>query len=106
MTEYFFKEGYELKPYTFYDNLYSYAISICRLFKLNLKDNAYLQFFLEQIFLYEKRVNSGILDFTEWFENKGKDTSIVSPEGANAAQVMTIHKSKGLEFPVVICAFF
>src|SRR5690606_23737617 len=31
--------------------------------------------------------------------------SIPSPEGNNAVRIMTIHKSKGLEFPVVIMPF-
>jgi ATP-dependent exoDNAse (exonuclease V) beta subunit len=40
-----------------------------------------------------------ILNF--WGKNAEK-FSIPSPEGNNAVRIMTIHKSKGLEFPVVM----
>lgn len=39
-----------------------------------------------------------------WDKNAEK-FSIPSPEGNNAVRIMTIHKSKGLEFPVVIMPF-
>ena len=44
---------------------------------------------------------SGIL-FLKYFDTKKDNLSIISPDGQNAVQIMTIHKSKGLEFPVVI----
>ena len=34
------------------------------------------------------------------------EQSVQSPEGANAVKIMTIHKAKGLQFPIVICPFF
>jgi ATP-dependent exoDNAse (exonuclease V) beta subunit len=47
---------------------------------------------------------AGIADFEFWDKNAEK-FSIPSPEGNNAVRIMTIHKSKGLEFPVVIMPF-
>lgn len=40
--------------------------------------------------------------FLEWWKSKGSLSSISSPEGINAVNIMTIHKSKGLEFKCVI----
>ncbi len=40
-----------------------------------------------------------------YFDKKKESLSIVSPKEQNAVQIMTIHKSKGLEFPVVIFPF-
>lgn len=43
--------------------------------------------------------------FLQWWRLKGAGRSISSPEGTDAVQVMTIHKSKGLEFGCVIVPF-
>ena len=51
------------------------------------------------------KVQSSIADFLEYWDKIGYQKSIPSPEGTNAVRIMTIHKSKGLEFPVVIFPF-
>ena len=51
------------------------------------------------------RNQAGIADFLNYWEKNGEKFSIPSPEGKNAVRIMTIHKSKGLEFPVVIMPF-
>ena len=43
-----------------------------------------------------------VSSFLEWWRVKGEKTPVSSPEGADAVQVMTVHKSKGLEFRCVI----
>ncbi len=67
--------------------------------------NAYIQYFIDIVLERDVRNQAGIADFiTYWSKNKDK-FSIPSPEGKNAIRIMTIHKSKGLEFPVVILPF-
>ena len=97
---------YELKKPAAFHNLYEYVESVIEAFDLDLSNNPFLQFFLEEVHLFEKKNNSSVRDFIDWFLTKGATRSIVSPEGANAVQVMTIFKAKGLQFPVVICPFF
>ena len=43
--------------------------------------------------------------FLEWWQSRGCRMSVSSPSGMNAVQIMTIHKSKGLEFKCVILPF-
>lgn len=69
------------------------------------KQNAYTQFFLDLVLENETRKQSGINEFLNYWENNAQKLSIASPEGTNAVKIMTIHKSKGLEFPVVILPF-
>lgn len=67
--------------------------------------NAYVQDFLDRVLERELRNQMGINDFIEYWEQNSYKFSIPSPEGNNAVRIMTIHKSKGLEFPVVIFPF-
>ncbi|NER14306.1 UvrD-helicase domain-containing protein [Leptobacterium flavescens] len=64
--------------------------------------DAYLQFFLDEILDFSIKQNSGFGSFISYWEKKKDRLSVISPEGNNAVKLMTIHKSKGLEFPVVI----
>lgn len=49
--------------------------------------------------------SADIISFLDWWRKKGIRVSITSPEGTDAIQIMTIHKSKGLEFKCVIIPF-
>lgn len=71
-------------------------------FKLDQRPNANLQFFMDFVFEYVQKQNAGINEFLAHWELKKHTLSIVIPHGKNAVQIMSIHKSKGLEFPVVI----
>ncbi|MFK7782218.1 UvrD-helicase domain-containing protein [Psychroserpens sp.] len=105
-----FKLFSALKPYgfTFDFNrflqlpIYEAVENIVRTFKLNATSNAYIQFFLDEIQDYSLKYNSSLTGFLDYWNRKKDSLSIVSPQGEDAIQIMTIHKSKGLEFPVVI----
>ena len=72
---------------------------------LSLDGNAYVQYFLDIVLERDMRNQAGIADFLTYWDKNGSKFSIPSPEGNNAVRIMTIHKSKGLEFPVVIMPF-
>lgn len=81
---------------------YEAVESAIRQFNLNKSSNAYIQFFLDEVLDYSQKYNTGFSNFISHWEIKKEKLSITSPQGNNAVQIMTIHKSKGLEFPVVI----
>jgi ATP-dependent exoDNAse (exonuclease V) beta subunit len=73
---------------------------------LNLKkSNAYVQYFMDIVLERDIRNQAGISDFLNYWDKNSEKFSIPSPEGNNAVRIMTIHTSKGLEFPVVIMPF-
>ena len=75
---------------------------IIRSFKLTQTSDAYLQFFLDEVLKYSQKSSEGIQGFLDLWEQKKDGLSIIAPDGKDAVRIMTIHKSKGLEFPVVI----
>lgn len=91
------------KPQNFYKSPFYESIEdIIRSFKLTKESDAYLQFFLDFIFEYSQRKSQNNIEFLDYWEQKEEKLSIEASNNSNAVQIMTIHKSKGLEFPVVI----
>ena len=86
-------------------SLYDLCEDIIRIFRLNNKPDAYLQFFLDVVLTYTVNKKNNISDFLVWWEENAANSSVIVPQGKNAVKVMTIHKSKGLQFPVVIYPF-
>lgn len=88
----------EMHSKTMYDSL-EYCI---RKFKLAENADAYLYGFMDLVFEFEQEANSSKISFLEDWELQKKKASIPVSEQVNGVQLMTIHKAKGLEFPVVI----
>ena len=74
-------------------------------FKIMKDGNAYVQFFLDFAHEYTHKFQTGLIEFVEYFEEKKEKLNIVNPQGIDAVEIITIHKSKGLEFPIVIYPF-
>ncbi len=70
--------------------------------KLEPKMNVFAAAFMDLVFRFSQRPGKGKVDFLEYWESEKEKASIPSSSKANAVRLMTIHKSKGLEFPVVI----
>jgi ATP-dependent exoDNAse (exonuclease V) beta subunit len=97
------KYGIYFNENEFYQNSFYESIEyIIRSFNLSEDANSYIQFFLEVVFEFSQKKEASISSFLEYWELKKDKLSIVAPEVKNAIRIMTIHKAKGLEFPVII----
>lgn len=82
--------------------LYDFCASLLRVYGIDSLRDAFLNYFMEEVFKWQSSTMQGIEEFLAyWDKKKDRSLSVKSVE-KNAVQIMTIHKSKGLEYPVVI----
>ena len=67
--------------------------------------SAFINAFLDCVLEYIGTEGSDITGFLRWWDSEGADRSVSAPEGRDALRVITIHKSKGLEFKAVIIPY-
>ena len=104
-----------LFPPEFFDQLtalrkravYQLVEALVRLFRLDdfAEEKAYLQGFLDAVLDFTKTENDDILSFLSWWEEIGRERTVMVSEDQNAIRVMTIHMAKGLQFKTVIIPF-
>ncbi|HNW57331.1 MAG TPA: 3'-5' exonuclease, partial [Bacteroidales bacterium] len=104
----YFPEGYE----SLLENikqvpLFEVVESIIGFFGIgkNQWNVAYLNTFQDYVMSFAGNKNPDIQSFLEWWKITGIKKSVVLPGNQDAMRILTIHKSKGLEFKVVILPF-
>ncbi|MDE7412383.1 MAG: UvrD-helicase domain-containing protein [Muribaculaceae bacterium] len=73
--------------------------------EIRKRDAVFLAAFQDLVLEYGEGHPSDIASFLQWWDERKGSASISSPENMDAVTVMTVHKSKGLEYPVVIVPF-
>lgn len=73
--------------------------SFVRLFGFNKKADNYLEFFLHSTM---KDPALTLSEYIEWWDENEHKLGVGESIGSNGVRIMTIHKSKGLQFPIVI----
>lgn len=68
-------------------------------------DALYLAALQDEVMNYCDLYPADIASFLEWWDSMSSRLAITSPSDADAVTVMTIHKSKGLEFDCVIVPY-
>jgi superfamily I DNA/RNA helicase len=81
------------------------VIAPVRLLPLRGEGGMPVQYFLDIVLERDIRNQAENISFLNFWDKNAEKFSIPSPEGTDAVRIMTIHKSKGLEFPVVIFPF-
>jgi len=72
---------------------------------MNENENAFVQAFLDVVLKFSADSSSDLNSFLEWWEEQSQSLTLFSPDGQDAIRLITIHKSKGLEFDVVLMPF-
>lgn len=85
--------------------LYESLEYLIRSFKLQPYITAYERHFLDLARNFEQHNSSATTNFLEDWKKQEDAASLQFPENLDAIRLMTVHKSKGLEFPVVIIPF-
>lgn len=85
-----------------YMPLYENVEQIIRSFHLIERSDAYLQFFLDEVFKFSQQKSQSTKEFLNFWELKKDQLSIASADKEDAVKISTIHKAKGLEYRVVI----
>ncbi|MDH6306294.1 ATP-dependent helicase/nuclease subunit A [Parabacteroides sp. PF5-5] len=88
-------------------SLYELTEGLFRLFSnyFAADEQAYVQAFFDMVSEYAQKESADLSRFLSWWDDAGYKKSIATPDGQNAIRILTIHKSKGLGFPVVIMPF-
>ena len=92
-------ENIRNEAYSLYDLCYRI---INKVYKFNVLEDEFLQYFLNHVLEWQNSENGGIDAFIEHWDKKAKELCVKLTSEINAVQIMTIHKSKGLEFKVVM----
>lgn len=72
--------------------------------KIRESEKAFILAFMDCVIDYSSKYTATVHSFLKWWDENPR-LSINSPEGRDAVNVLTIHKSKGLEFKCVIIPF-
>ncbi|WP_420315762.1 UvrD-helicase domain-containing protein [Ekhidna sp.] len=80
---------------------------LVRTFNLNSikSEIVYLQAFQDAVLEYSKNNRSDLRLFLDWWEDNGKKRSVQLTGALDAVEVITSHKSKGLQYPIVFVPF-
>lgn len=76
-------------------------------FRLNENPShwAFLQEWHDVALTYANRERNDVFSFVQYWKKNGADATLSMADTREAVQILTIHKSKGLQFPVVILPF-
>lgn len=88
-------------PSQYGHSLYEHVLKIIEATGLD-PNGAVLSAFLDVVLDFSAHFGNSAADFIEWWNTRSNALPILMPSGLDALRMMTIHKAKGLEFPVVI----
>ena len=90
-----------------HSSLYDMVEQIISLFGIGTWHNeaVFVQAFQDVVFRYTTGKTADLNSFLSWWKKNGVKQCISTPDNQSAMRIMTVHKSKGLDFKVVIMPF-
>ena len=87
--------------------LYELTEGLFRLFAGYFPDNeqVFIQAFMDMVSEFLQKESADLSRFLKWWDESGYRKTIATPDDQNAIRILTVHKSKGLGFKVVIVPF-
>ena len=82
-------------------NLYNFVEYYINEFSVENKETDFLLNFLEMLFNFTQNAGASTKEFLKYWDEEASTYTIQASENIDAIQIMTIHKAKGLEFPIV-----
>jgi ATP-dependent helicase/nuclease subunit A len=98
-------EGLSLNSELSGKGIYDLTESLLRIFGLLDSADVYLLRFLDVIKKYSDENSGDVYGFISWWDDHMEENTVIVPEEEDAIRVMTIHKAKGLQAPVVYIPF-
>ncbi len=99
------KEFLEKKHYLKQQSLFDLVSEVLLIFDFAKYADVYIQQLQDVILEQTQKGINSINTFIEWWDSEGHDTTVAANEKTNAVRIMSIHKSKGLEAPIVCLPF-
>ncbi len=103
----FTKDENERLKHVQHSSLYDMVEQIISLFGIGGWHNeaVFVQAFQDVVFRYTTGKTADLNSFLTWWKKNGGKQCISTPDNQSAMRIMTVHKSKGLDFRVVIMPF-
>ncbi|MGE5343128.1 MAG: UvrD-helicase domain-containing protein [Candidatus Omnitrophota bacterium] len=104
-----FSEFFHRRKYLIRMPVYEVIEEVIRVFRLaeslSFETAGYLQAFLDIVSNYSMENSVDFTSFLDWWDAGKDEFTVMVPETKPAVKIMSIHKAKGLQFPVVIIPF-
>lgn len=83
-------------------SLYDLCVKLVKFYGFNIIDDIFLQYLMSVVNEWQNAEHGALNDFLDYWERKSDSFYVKTSSDIDAVQIMTIHKSKGLEFKIVM----